>query len=31
MAAVFFVFRQRGSHKKRRQAIRQQSAIGGEA
>jgi hypothetical protein len=31
MAAVFFVFRQRRSHKKRRQAIRQQSAIGGEA
>jgi hypothetical protein len=31
VAAVFFVFRQRRSHKKRRQAIRQQSAIGGEA
>jgi uncharacterized membrane protein len=31
IAAVFFVFRQRRSHKKRRQAIRQQSAIGGEA
>jgi hypothetical protein len=31
IAAVFFVFRQRRSHKRRRQAIRQESAIGGEA
>jgi hypothetical protein len=31
IGAVFFVFRQRRSHKKRRHAIRQQSAIGGEA